>query len=360
MTLNFKSKYFYAVSTVILLLLAIFFSFQYFKPQTTIEKPNQNLVKIGVISDFSAQAANLGVATKLGFDMAKSDLQAENINLELTFEDYKFDSSLALGLAKKLETITQVDGFYIDFNPGILSAQSYLKDIPKPTIYNAAAMSPLKQSDNFFKSFIDFKDTCRQIAQKFKDRNVSKIGQIKQNIEFGELCNQGIKEIYGDDLLTLSFDQGETDFKPLILKAKGEQVQAIMVVSSFESDLITTLKAMKELDLKVPVGGSESAYTQKIKAQYSDFMGDSIRYDLEVNQSFSDKIKQQNTNADSSTYAQTATAYLHGLQLGRNISKCDKQLACIKENIAKSPKNYDGIPFDGFVNRIAKFKLKFN
>lgn len=332
----------------------------YFQPKIQNSQPNLKTVKIGIVSDFSGNAANLGKATELGFQMAKNDLVKENINLDIKTEDYKSQVPEALKAVQKLESVEKVDGYYIDFNAGILSSQNYLKDLQKPVIFNAAAVSPLSTSPNFFKSFIDFKDTCKQIAQKFKDRGVTKLAQLKHNIEFGELCNQGIKEVFSDNLVTLGFNMGENDFKPYILKAKTEQVQAVMIISSFESDLVSTLKSMIDLDFKVPIGGSDSAYTQKIKDSFVPQMENSIRYDIEVNPYFISKIKNADSRADASTYYQTATAYLHAMQLGQSISKCDGEIECIDSELNNAKKDSTSVIFEGFENRIAKLKLKFN
>jgi branched-chain amino acid transport system substrate-binding protein len=64
-------------------------------------------IKVGVILPLSGQYASIGESIKNSMNMSLSDL--ENKNVELIFEDDRFDSKTALSAYNKLQTVDNVD-----------------------------------------------------------------------------------------------------------------------------------------------------------------------------------------------------------------------------------------------------------
>src|SRR3990172_2543749 len=114
---------------------------------------------------------------------------------DFVFEDYQLDAAKALTSGQKLVNTDNVDAIYADFNPAAIAISSFLKDKNKLFVYDAAVTSPLKDSTNNFKTYLDYQEGCKGVATKFKNQGVAKIGYLKLNLEAGELCGAGIQEV---------------------------------------------------------------------------------------------------------------------------------------------------------------------
>ena len=320
---------------------------------STKEKP---LIKIGVVTDLSSSAASYwGESTRVGAEIAKKELQKIGYNIDVIFEDYQLDATKAVTSAQRLVNIDGVDALYSDFAPAVLSISPIVKNKDILYVYEAAVTSPLKNNPNIFKSYLDYQVGCKEIAHKFKDQGSANIGMIKANLEFGELCLAGLKDVYGDNVFSESFNLGETDFKTQVLKLKNTGVGAI-TNASFEEDTLNTLKAMKELNFKVPFGTVADTVTSNVISKYSDMLKGAWTFGfMAVDKDFSAKVLAEAGKKLASDYG-AAIAYTHILQMVKAIDKCSKEISCVDGEMSKSPEDKT-IGFKEFNNRVADLSM---
>ncbi len=319
---------------------------------------NTESIKIGVISDFTGPAAYWGESSKVGVNVAVKELKAEGYNVDVTFEDYKLDAPRAATAAQKLSNIDKVSAIYSEFNPGAIAANSVLKDTDVFHMYLAAITSPLKDNPNAYKTYLDYEAGCKLIAQEFKNSGVAKIGVLKANQEFGELCLDGVREIYGDKIVLDSYNLGDTNFKTQLLKINAEKVEAVINVG-FEGDTFNTLKVMNELGYSLRLGTVEDTMSDKVKTTFPNQIKNALTFGFqEVNKEFVKKVTAENGGKSLASNYAAAEAYTHIKQIVKALDACDEgDMECTKKHIDMSaPDTTFG--FKKFNGRIADIGMQ--
>jgi len=316
---------------------------------------NKNIIKIGVIADLSGPVAAWGESTKVGTEVAKTELNDAGYKVNIIYEDYQLDPAKALTAAQKLINTDKVDAIYAEFNPAAYSIAPFLKDKNIPWIYDAAPTSPLDISPYAYKSYLDYEQGCVQLAEYYKSQGVQKLGSLELNWEPGKLCTKGLQSVYqGNDLLTETYDANTLDLKTQVTKLKMANVGAI-INAGLEPDTLTTLKAIQDLGFDVPYGTVSDSATTTVQNKYPEqFKKTTIFGFGDIDSTFLSRVKANNSNLTS--YYGAALAYTHIRQLVKSITGCGAgEINCIKTKLDKSPSDKT-IGFKGFVNRIANFE----
>ena len=322
--------------------------------KSTTSKSGQN-IKIGIVTDLTGPAAYWGESSQIGAQIAKTELEKEGYKVDLIFEDYQLDPQKALTSAQKLVEVDGVDGLYAEFNPAAVSIGSYIKDKNTLFVYDAAVVSPLKDNTNAFKTYLDYQAGCQAVAEKYKQEGITKVGSLKINLEAGELCQAGVEKVYGKSMFSQSYNLGDTDFKTQMLKFKNNGVEAI-IESGFEGDTLTALKALKELDYKIPYSTTEDNITENVKKQYGDMLTGSWTYGFKsVDPSFVAKIKLESSKSLATDYG-AALAYTHVKQMVKSLDTGAGDPSKVSKIMADSPED-NTIRFNKFDNRIADLTM---
>lgn len=312
---------------------------------------NDQVYKIGVITDLSGGAAYWGESTQAGIDILKNELGDKSP--DFIVEDYALDPAKAASAAQKLLNIDKVDAVYAEFNPGAIAAASVLAGKDTPFIYDAAVTSPLQSSNLFFKTYLDYEEGCRLIAQKLYHEGVNKIGLLKVNLEFGQLCENGLRAIYGDSVISEGYNLGDTDFRTLLLKIRNSGAGAVVNVG-FEGDTANTLKVLKSMRYTMIYGTVDDTISAEIRKDYPDQLKGAWTFGFsDISPAFLEKLKAYKV---SSPYG-AAIAYTHLKQLATELEKCGSDHGCIAKNLEKSGPD-STIGFKEFNGRIADLSMK--
>jgi ABC-type branched-subunit amino acid transport system substrate-binding protein len=320
---------------------------------------NQNpkpKIKIGIITDLSGPASGYwGLSTQSGAQLAQKDLKDLGYNVEILLEDYKLDAPQSLNAAKKLIEIDGVDAIYAEFNPAAYTISPYMKDKNKLLVLEAAATSPLNISNNILKTYLDYQVGCKEIAQKFKNDGITKIGSLKVNLEFGELCDKGVKEVF-PDTITEDYNLGDTDFKNQMLKFSSAGTQAV-INTGFENDTLNSLKAIKEQNLNIKYGTVADTITPNVTSLYQkELLGGYSFGFKDVDPALKNKLKQFDPKIVTDIAA--ALTYKHVSDLTKSLSDCNKEINCSREKFSNSISDTK-IGFKGFNQaRIAEFEME--
>ncbi len=321
------------------------------------QKQNTQPIKIGIITATTGTMAYWGESSVIGARMAIDELKKEGINnLELLIEDGALDSKIALSAAQKLINIDKADTIYTDFTPSAISVSSFLKDKEIIHIYSSAAMSPLSENLNTYKTFLDYEEGCKKTAQFLKDTGIEKVGVLKINLENGEMCLRGVKNIFGDNIIVEGYNQGTTDFRSSLLKLKTNNIGALFSIG-FKSDALSSLKQFKELGLSSIFVGAAANFSHVDENEYLEKLEGSIMFDLPAaSNDFIEKVQQENSGKQIGNYQAVALTYIHIKQLGRALSLCNKETKCTKRELDKS-KEEPLVGFTGFKDRKAIFNI---
>ncbi len=313
-------------------------------------------LKIGVITALTGDVSYLGQSSKVGADLAKIDLAKEGINVDLIFDDAQLDPKMALSAAQKQVNVDRVQAIYSEFNPAAVAVSSFIKDKNILNIYDAAPVSPLKESTNIYKTFIDFEHGCEKTAEYLKSKGVQKVGILQSNLEFGQLCTNGIVRVYGDNVSVETYNPGTTDFRTLLSKLKGAGSQVIFN-GSFASDQIVVLQNMRGLKFEIPFAGLNELVTSDAVKNDPSLLQHVVVFGLPVaSGSFVEKFNKELPGVTVPDTRMAAVAYIHLTQMARALHACGTNMECVRTQMDKSAAAPE-IGFRGFKNHIADFEV---
>lgn len=339
------------VIIVIILAIIIAFNLKEIKSKHN-AKPT---IKIGVITDLTGPATYWGQSTQAGAELALEELKAQGYNVEFIYEDYQLDANNALSAAQKLINVNHVQAIYSEFNPAAMAVGSLTKELNILHLYDAAPISPLQDAPNTYKTYLDYQAGCREVAQKFKEQGLSEVGMLKLNLEAGDVCLAGIKKTY-PNVLVESYNLGDKNFNTPILKMKNQGVEAVINIG-FEGETLNTLKALQENNFNIPYGTVDDTITEDVLAKYPNQIKGATSFAFtEVDQEFSQKLKEKLPNKKLTTEYGAGFAYTHLKQMVKALAECDNDSACVTakmDNAAPDPT----IGFVKFNDHIAEIKM---
>ncbi len=321
------------------------------------KRGSDTAIKIGVITPLTGDSAYWGSSTRKGFELAEKELRNEGLDVKFIFEDGQLDPKTALNAAQKLVTIDSVDAIYSEFNPAAIAVTSFLKDKPIIHLYDAAPVSPLQESDNAYKTYLDYEVNCQSVAEILEHRGIERIGILKMNLEFGELCLKGVKNVFPTAYVE-NYDVGTTDFRTSLEKLKTKSVQAIVNVA-FPQETLIPIRQMSQLGIKVPYVAMTEMFPVPVIEEYKQLLDGVITIGFPpVTEDYKKKFKMTFPGNFIEDEHAAALAYLHGRQLAKALHTCGKKVVCAKEILDNAPAD-PIIDFRGFHNRVAAFGTEF-
>jgi len=313
-------------------------------------------IKIGVITPLTGGVAYWGESAVFGVELAKRDLATEGIEVDFIVEDGQLDPKVALNAAQKLVNMDAVDAVYSEFNPAAIAVTSFVKDKHILHLYDAAPISPLQESENIYKTYLDFEASCQEVAQLVKNRGIESVGVLKMNLEHGDLCLKGIRKVYGDNAVVEEYNPGLTDFRTPLSKLKTNDVQALFNVA-FQPETLASLRNIQELKMDVLFVGLSEIVSPDIVDQYTNLLEGAVMFGLPaVSNDFIERLGREFPDATISNYQAVALAYMHLKQIAQSLHTCRKDLACVRNEMDQvRPEPLVG--FTGFQNHIAGFDV---
>jgi len=312
-------------------------------------------IKIGVITPLTGSVAFWGESTKLGVELAEKELKSEGMNVEFIIEDGQLDPKVALNAAQKLVNVNKVGAIFSEFNPAAISVTSFLKDKDVLHVYDAAPITPLEETENVYKSYLDYEYSCEKVSKIVKGRGINKVGVLKANLEFGNLCLKGIKNVYGENVYVESYNAGEKEFKTMITKLNSNDIDAMYNIA-FQPETLASLKNMKELGVDATFIGLSETVTPDVVKEYDKALEGSIMFGLPtVDKKFLAKLEKEYPGKTISANQAAAIGYMHTKQIAKALSGCAGDMACVRKNM-DNLKDDPVIGFTGFTDRIAGFK----
>lgn len=311
-------------------------------------------IHIGVITPLTGGVAYWGESSRVGIRLAEQELKEKGVDISVIVEDGQLDPKVALNAAQKLVGVDGVDAIYSEFNPAAIAVSSYLKDKDMVQIYDAAPVSPLLESENFFKTTLDYEKSCEQVSKLLKKRGYSRIGVLKVNLEYGDLCAKGIRNVFGTNVFVESYNAGATDFRTPLAKFTASDVEVVFH-AGFQPETLASLKNLRGLNTRMPFIGLMETMTPGVAEEFKDVLEGSIMFGMpRVSPELLARLNAVAKDSKLIDQNAAALAYLHITQLGEALSECEKETACVREKLKNAKPNEDA-GFKGFKDRIAGF-----
>lgn len=312
-------------------------------------------LKIGVVTDMSGHMAFWGRQTRLGAEIARDEIAAQGGSVTLVFGDHQLQAKSAASEAQKLINIDKVDAIYSEFTGPSIASAPIAREAGVLFMYSAVAVSALSANPDAFKTFMDYRVSCRKIVEHWKTQGVARIGMLKPNSEFGELCLQGAKAA-DPGIIEEAFNPGD-ELQTQVFSLKNQAVQAI-INPGYEPDHLRMFKALQSYRFSPFLSMQEDDISSASKNAFPDLVRLATFFGFEdVSPKLQGLMKQRDAWNSSHSHVAAGLAYLHIKQIYFALSRCpERKIQCQKEEMAGSPADAS-MGFLGFKDRVAQFTV---
>ena len=255
-------------------------------------KQAESSLKIGIITSLTGAEARFGQAQKYGYEMALDEINAMGIlgkRLELEYQD---DTSKPEVASLTVEKLADRDDIV-----AIMGAYSSSATFPAAAVadrYHIPMLCPSATTDEItrqgylwvFRVCAAASDYGRTLVEFLTNvASAHKLAVVYENTQFGSsVARAALEQAPGAGIDIVAFeayDQGGTDFTPLLTRVKSNQPDAVLFVS-YLADATLLMRQSKEMDLNPKVftaGGAGFSLPDFLKGA-----GDTAEYTISVTQ----------------------------------------------------------------------------
>lgn len=219
--------------------------------------------KFIAIIPLTGSGAEQGEWARRGFDIARDELAAsQSLSIELQYEDSKGGDPATAVQAYRAAQAVKKTSVIFTYGSGVGMALSPLVNADHVIQVGIATATPKYRSEGDF-TFRNFPSATLEAAflarALIEDMRLKKIALINIENDYGVGTVQAVKaavvglggSVAGED----SFRPGETDFKPLLLKLRRTDVEAVYL-AVYPSEGALLLKQAKQLGIAKKFVGS--------------------------------------------------------------------------------------------------------
>lgn len=313
-------------------------------------------IKIGVLTDLSGLAAYYGNQTRVGAMLAEQEINKKDKNFKIIFEDSALKPPQALSAMQKFFYLDKVAAVYVDFTPIATAVSPVVKSNKKLMVYSAAARSVALDNEYAFKTYLDYQQGCENVAQELKKRGVLKVGFLKANAEYAELCLTGLKNVY-QDILEYGYNRGDV-VSSQVLAMKNKNIEVIFN-PSYEGDCGNSIQAAATINYPVKFVAAEDTFSKQLVSKYKDHLEGSISFGLKsLPEELLEKAKKIPGADQLTDYYGVGLTFVHIGQMYDVLSKCGAEdITCQLETLKKA-KSDSRVGFEGWQNKIAVLKTE--
>ncbi|WP_420593713.1 ABC transporter substrate-binding protein [Deinococcus sp.] len=226
---------------------------------------NSQTINIGAITSLTGRFATFGKMQKAGFQVAIDEINAagglDGQKVKLLLEDDASDTNKALAAAEKLlnQKVPLIIGSY---SSGITKPLSqYMARQNVPLLVATAVDETITKPGNAYTFRVNNQSSvyAQSLLTFVKNQNAQTPGSIKSvavltsNDAFGKSVYTDLTTLFAKAGLQVvakdTYDQGLTDFRPILNRYKALAPDAVMI-ASYEQDAVAVAKQIKEVGLK--------------------------------------------------------------------------------------------------------------
>jgi branched-subunit amino acid ABC-type transport system permease component/ABC-type branched-subunit amino acid transport system substrate-binding protein len=256
------------------------------------EKPTDDGIRVGIITSLTGAEARFGQAQKYGYEMALEEINTRGVlgkNVELFYQDDTSKPEVASLTVEKLADRSDI--------VAIFGAYSSAATFPAAAVadrYHIPMLCPSATTDEITRqgyewvfrvcaSASDYGRTLVEFLTKVADAR--RLAVVYENTQFGSSVARAALEQApraGIEIVAYeAYDQGGTDFTPLLTRVKSVSPDAVLFVS-YLADATLLMRQSKEIDLNPKVftaGGAGFSLPDFLKGA-----GDTAEYTVSVTQ----------------------------------------------------------------------------
>lgn len=324
------------------------------------QKNKNDSISIGVIMPMTGPVAEPGNNVLKGIKLAIETFNNKsNKQIKLLIEDSKSNSKDGVFALNKLIFSDKVKVVIGDIMSSVFLACAPIAEKNKVVLFSPGASAPSVRDagDYIFRNYLsddfDGKVMANYILQEKKYKSV---GIISVNNDYGvgvnETFSEEITKNGGKLVFNEQFTQGETNFRSILTKIRGADVQVIfMVCNPTESGYL--VKQIKELNIKAKLFGNLSFENNEFiniaKGSFDEIIFTAPYFNLEEDKDITTEFvtnfkKQYNFKPDIAAALgyDVATILVHTLiNVEFDISKLKDELYKIKFNGVTGNTSFD-------------------
>ena len=253
---------------------------------------SEDLIRIGVITSLTGAEARFGQAQKYGYEMALDETNSKGVlakKIELIYQDDTSKPEVASLTVEKLADradIVALMGAYS--SSATFPASAVANRYQIPMLCPSAITDEITRQDYkwIFRVCAAASDYGRMLVEFLSQvADAHRLAVVYENTQFGssvaraaleQAPRAGIKIVAYE-----AYDQGGTDFTPLLTRVKSEEPDAVLFVS-YLADATLLMRQSKEIDLNPKVftaGGAGFSLPDFLKGA-----GDTAEYTISVTQ----------------------------------------------------------------------------
>lgn len=211
-------------------------------------------IKIGATLALSGNLSYIGEAERNGMQLALDEINAKSVRdkkIQFITEDNQGNAAPAVSSIKKLLDIDHVDIVFSAFTHVTKAVKDEVKKDHKLMIYASTVKDIAKESDLFFRDYIDAQDHGRAAAQLAAFRKYKHVSYLMEKSDQCIEFEKGMKTQFEKDGITLvqkeEYLTTEKDLKTQLLKLSLSKPDAIIACSWRHETIL--MNQLKELGL---------------------------------------------------------------------------------------------------------------
>ncbi|MFY9557855.1 MAG: ABC transporter substrate-binding protein [Blastocatellia bacterium] len=256
------------------------------------DRSSNDAIRVGIITSLTGAEARFGQAQKYGYEMALDEINATGLlgkKLELIYQDDTSKPEVASLTVEKLADRSDI--------VAIFGAYSSAATFPAAAVaerYHIPMLCPSATTDEITRqgyqwvfrvcaSASDYGRTLVEFLTRVVDAR--RLAVVYENTQFGSSVARAALEqapSAGIEIVAYeAYDQGGTDFTPLLTRVKSSSADAVLFVS-YLADATLLMRQSKEIDLNPKVfaaGGAGFSLPDFLKGA-----GDTAEYTISVTQ----------------------------------------------------------------------------
>ncbi len=204
-------------------------------------------LRIGANLSLTGQLSIVGVSAQRGIELAldKAKELYPSLNIKVDIEDNHSDSKSSATAVRNL----------INKDPQIIFSRSthltkaiapIVAEAEKVLFYGSTVRDIAESNPLFFRDYMDAEDNGHQLALLIKKIRKERVVYLGEQSDACDLYRKAFLSEYGKDFLrTETFNPGDKDFRPLLIKLRGTTPDALVLCTWRDTALV--LRQLKEI-----------------------------------------------------------------------------------------------------------------
>ncbi len=223
-------------------------------------------IRLGFIGPLSGELANFGNDERNASELAIEEINSSNYvpgsKLSVIYEDGKCSGKDAAIAAQKLVSVDKVRLILGGVCSGETLGAAPSAEKAKVLLFSVFSSHPgiTDAGDYIFRSSVNDSDGARRLAQAIRQSGYKSVGMLSENtdyaLELGKHFKRSFEEGEGARVTEESYNPGEIDFRPLILRLKSNKPEALFLNPQGGNAGGMMVKQIRQLNWDVPLYGT--------------------------------------------------------------------------------------------------------